>query len=68
MESQAWDFIVSTTKRCITRKLQVKFYLGQNEDPSLRGSISDYSERLLQRDSGGTSIYKVLVKVEDLSP
>ena len=68
MESQAWDFIVSTTKRCITRKLQVKFYLGQNEDPSLRGSNSDYSERLLQRDSGGTSIYKVLVKVEDLSP
>ena len=68
MESQAWDFIVSTKKRCITRKLQVKFYLGQNEDPSLRGSNSDYSERLLQRDSGGTSIYKVLVKVEDLSP
>ena len=56
MESQAWDFIVSTKKRCITQKLQVKFYLGQNEDCSLRGSNSDYSERLLQRDSGGTSI------------
>ena len=28
------------------------------------GSISDSSERLLQRGSGGKSIYKVLVKGE----
>ena len=44
----------------------VKFYWGQNEDCSPRGSISDSSERLLQRSSGGRSrsIYKVLVKGE----
>ena len=30
-----------------------EFYLGQNEDCSLGGSISDSSERLLQRGSGG---------------
>ena len=42
----------------------VKFYWGQNEDCSPRGSISDSSERLLQRSSGGKSIYKVLVKGE----
>ena len=42
----------------------MKFYLGQNEDYSLGGSISDSSERLLQSGSGGKSIYKVLVKGE----
>ena len=47
--------------RCTSFKL---FYLGQNEDCSLGGSISDSSERLLQRGSGGKSIYKVLVKGE----
>ena len=41
-----------------------KFYLGQNEDCSLGGSISDSSERLLQSSSGGKSMYKVLVKGE----
>ena len=44
--------------------LRVKFYLGQNEDCSLEGSISDSSERLLQSGSGGKSVYKVLVKGE----
>ena len=41
-----------------------EFYLGQNEDCSPGGSISDSSERLLQSGSGGKSIYKVLVKGE----
>ena len=40
------------------------FYLGQNEDCRLGGSISASSERLLQSGSGGKSIYKVLVKGE----
>ena len=39
-----------------------KFYLGQNEDCTLEGSISDSSDRLLQSGSGGRSIYKVSVK------
>ena len=38
--------------------------MGQNEDCSLGGGISDSSERLLQSDSGGRSVYKVLVKEE----
>ena len=42
----------------------MKFYLGQNEDCSSGGSISDSSERLLQTGSGGKTIYKVLVKGE----
>ena len=41
-----------------------KFYLGQNEDCSPGGSISDSSERLLLNGSGGKSIYKILVKAE----
>ena len=44
--------------------LRVKFYLGQNEDCSLKGSISDSSERPFQSGSGGKSVYKVLVKGE----
>ena len=44
-------------------ELQVKFYLGQNEECSLEDSLSDSSERLLQSSSGGRSI-KVLVKGE----
>ena len=55
---------VSTKKRCTTWELWVKFYLGQNEDCSLGGSLSDSSERLLQSGSRGESIYKVLVKGE----
>ena len=38
--------------------------MGQNEDCSLGGSMSDNSERLLPRGSGGKTIYKVLVKGE----
>ena len=38
-------------------ELPVKFYLGQNEDHSLRDSISDSSDKLLQRDGGGTVVY-----------
>ena len=49
-----WFFLLqmSTKKRCTTWELQVKFYLGQSEDCSLGGSISDSSERLLQSGSG----------------
>ena len=57
-------FTMSTKKRCTTLELWVKFYLGQNEDCSPGGSISDSSERLLQIGSGGKIIYKVLVKGE----
>ena len=45
-------------------RVEVKFYLGQDEDCSPGGSISDSSERLLQRGSGGRSVYKVLLKGE----
>ena len=46
-------------------RVKVKFYLGQNEDYSLEDSISDSSEKLLQRGSGGRrSIYMILVKGE----
>ena len=53
-----------TTKKKKIYNLRVKFYLGQNEDCSPGGSISDSSETLLQSGSGGKSIYKVLVKGE----
>ena len=45
-------------------ELRVKFYWGQNEDCSPGDSTSDSSERLLQRDSGGRSIYMILAKGE----
>ena len=51
-----WD--LSTKKRFTTLELWVKFYLGQNEDCSLGSSITDHSERLLQRGSGGRSILR----------
>ena len=38
------------------RELQVKFPLGQNEDCSLGESISDGSEKLLQRGKGKVSV------------
>ena len=41
--------IVSTEKKCTTWELWVKFYLGQNEDYSPGDSISDSSEKQLQR-------------------
>ena len=56
--------LLLTKERCTTWELWVKFYLGQNEDCSLGGSISDSSERLLLSGSGGKSIYKILVKGE----
>ena len=43
------------------------FYLGQNEDYSLGDSISESSEKLLQRSGGGggkVSMYVILVKGE----
>ena len=45
-------------------RVEITFYLGQNEGCSTGDSASDNSERLFQRDSGGRSIYKILVKVE----
>ena len=36
----------------ILREVQVKFYLGQNEDCSPGDSITDSSEKLLQRGRG----------------
>ena len=44
--------------------MRVKYYFRQNEDCILGDSASDSSERLLQRGSGGWSIYKILVKDE----
>ena len=38
--------------------------MGQNEDCGREDSTSDSSERLLQRATGGRSIYKFLVKRE----
>ena len=40
-------------------ELQVKFYLGQNEDCILGDSTSESSERLLQRGNGGKSLSRV---------
>ena len=51
-------------KKMQTWELQVKFYLGQNENCRPEGSSSHSSERLLQRGSGGRPIYKVWVKQE----
>ena len=36
--------------------MSIKFYLGQNEDSRPGDSISENSEKLLQRDSGGKSV------------
>ena len=51
-------------KRCTVWELWVEFYLGQNEDCSPGDSMSDSSERLLQRVSGGRLIHRILVKGE----
>ena len=53
-----------TEKKYTTWELQVKFSLGQNEDCRPGGSTSYSTDRLLQRGSGGRSIYKILVKGE----
>lgn len=66
MENQACDFIVSTKKKMHILRVQIKFHLGQSEDCSLGGSNLDSSESLLQRDSGGKSVCKILEKMEDL--
>ena len=47
-----------------TKKMQVKFHLRQNADYSLGDRTSYNRERLLQRGSGGRSIYKVFEKEE----
>ena len=39
-------------KKCTTRELWVEFYVGQNEDYSPGDSISESSEKLLQRSKG----------------
>ena len=39
--------------------VQVKVYLGHNEDCSLGDSTSDSLEKLHQKDSGGRSIYMI---------
>ena len=62
MPSELWSQV--STKKMYYLRVVFKFYLGQNEDCHLGGSISDSSERLLQSRSGGKSIYKVLVKGE----
>ena len=49
---------LKTKKWCTTWELWVKFYLGQNEDCTPRGSISESSRRLLQSGSWGKSIHK----------
>ena len=41
-------------------RVEIKYYLGQNEDCSTVDSTSDISERLFQRDSRGRSICKIL--------
>ena len=57
-------FNLSTKKDVPIWELQAKYYLGENEDCSLEGSISYSSERLFQSCSGGRSIYTVLLKGE----
>lgn len=39
-------------KKCTRWELQLKFYLGQNEEHSLEDSISANSEELFQSSSG----------------
>ena len=47
-------------------ELQVKFYLGQNEDCSPGDSISESSEKLLQRGGGKVSMYVTWGKEESM--
>ena len=55
-------WLTLSTEKKKKHSVWVKFYLGQNEDDSLGDSISDSSEKLLQR--GKVSIYVILVKGE----
>ena len=64
---RAWQWAACVScrlkkKKCTTWVLQVKFYLGQNQDCSPVDSISDSSEKLLWRGGGKVSIYVILVK------
>ena len=60
--NRGWISATLTSFLYWLKTCQVKFYLRQTEDYSLRDSTSDSSERLLQRGGGGRSIYKILVK------
>ena len=53
----SWEMLTKKKKSCTTWELQNKFYLRQNEDYSLGNSISDSSEKLLQRGSGERSVW-----------
>ena len=48
---------------CVCVCVCVKFYLGQNEECSMGGSISDRSQILLQRGNG-RKVNKILVKAD----
>lgn len=52
----------STEKNVQREKLRVKFYLGQKEDYTPRGSISNSFEKPPQRGMRKISIYVILVK------
>ena len=62
--SDDFSNVLLTKKRCTAWELWVKLSLGQYETHSPGDSTTDNSEKLLQRGSGGKSIYKILVKGE----
>lgn len=52
------------TKKIHNLRIASCFIWEKIEDSNPGDSTSDRSERLLQRDSGGRSVYKILVKGE----
>ena len=56
---QLFDLCFADLKNAPTWELWVKFYLEQNEDYSLGDSLSDRSEKLLQRGMGKIIIYVI---------
>ena len=54
--SLLWKINTLSSGRCTVWEMWIKFYLGQNEDSSPGDSISENSEKLLQRASGGRSV------------
>ena len=54
--------IVLAKKTAQLESCELSFIWGKMRTAALGGSISDSSERLLQRGSGGRSVYNVLVK------
>ena len=54
--SLLWKINTLSSGRCTVWEMCIKFYLGQNEDSSPGESISENSEKLLQRASGGRSV------------